>query len=118
MKIKRPSKFGNKKIYIGVHKFDSKLEAKIYQELCLREKSGEIKILELQPKVYLTLAKILMKVDFLILDGKERVYIEAKGMATAVFQIKKRLWRYYGDGTLRIVFKNKTEEIKTIRLND
>lgn len=68
------------------------------------EMAGEIKILSLQDKVYLTHAKILYKPDFKIMDHtlNEIVWIEFKGKETASWAIKKRLWRFYGPGALRI----------------
>lgn len=96
--------------------FDSKSEAECYSMLKLLERNGQIKILELQPKVYLTKAKILYKPDFKIDEGGKIVFIDVKGKRTNAFQIKKRLWRYYGQGVLRLVQKNgfsfdKLEEI-------
>ena len=46
---KRP-KYGNKKIEIDGIKFDSKKEARRYQQLSLMQRAGEISDLELQPK--------------------------------------------------------------------
>lgn len=96
--------------------FDSKAEAECFQMLKLLERNGQIKIIELQPKVYLTRARILYKPDFKIDEGGKIVFIDVKGKRTTAFQIKKRLWRYYGQGVLRLVQKNgfsfdKLEEI-------
>jgi hypothetical protein len=98
-------KYSAKKVVIDGHKFDSKFEAWVYQNLVLKEVFG--KLVELQPKVYMTKAKILMKPDFLLLDkyGK-RVYLEAKGFKTPVFNLKARLWKHYGDGKLIVVQKS------------
>lgn len=111
-------KYKNRKVEIDGHKFDSAAEAECYSLLKLMERNGEIKLLALQPKVYLTAARILYVADFLIDEKGRRVYIDVKGMRTTAFQIKKRLWRYYGDGTLRLVKKNgfgfdKIEEIES-----
>jgi hypothetical protein len=95
-------KYGAKKVTLDGYKFDSKFEAWVYQNLVLNEVFG--KLVELQPKVYMTKAKILMKPDFLLLDKQgKRVYLEAKGMKTPVFNLKARLWRHYGDGKLIVV---------------
>ena len=73
-------------------RFDSKAEAEFYQMV-------KGKIQELQPKVYLTRARILYKPDFLMND---RTYIDVKGVETPVFRLKKRLWKLYGPGPLEI----------------
>ena len=46
---KRP-KYGNKKIEVDGIKFDSKKEARRYQQLSLMQRAGEISDLELQPR--------------------------------------------------------------------
>ena len=46
----RKAKYGNKKVEIDGTKFDSKKEAKRYQDLLLMQRAGEISELELQPK--------------------------------------------------------------------
>ena len=88
-------------------KFDSKAEAEYYFELKLRERAGQIKILEIQPAVYMTDARILYRADFLIEEDGKRVYIDVKGMQTRDFKLKFRLWVHYGQGTLRLVQQNR-----------
>lgn len=100
------TKYKSRRCEIDGHSFDSEAEGECYSMLRLLERNGTIKILELQPKVYMTAARILYKPDFLIDEGGKRVYIDVKGMKTTAFAIKLRLWRYYGDGTLRLVRKN------------
>ncbi len=86
------------------YSFASKLEANTYLHLKLLERAGEIKDIKCQVSVYLTEAKILYKPDFSVFDIalNEVVYIEAKGFVTPVWAIKKRLWKHYGPGRLRI----------------
>lgn len=111
------SKYKSIKTIIDSIKFDSKAEAKYYLHLKEQEKLGYVKIIELQPKVYLTEARILYKPDFLIKRDVELIYIDVKGMTTPVFAIKKRLWKFYGNGTLEIVKRGKiTEVVKTISI--
>ena len=88
-------------------KFDSKAEAEYYFELKLRERAGQIKILEIQPAVYMTDARILYRADFLIEEDGVKKYIDVKGVETPVFKLKKKLWVYYGMGILQIVSKEK-----------
>lgn len=84
--------------------FPSKFEAAVYSILKILENSGAIKILELQPIIRLTKAKIMFKPDFKVqnLKTKEIYYVEPKGMETATFKIKKKLWAHYGPAKLEI----------------
>ena len=111
--VRKPHKYGAKKTIIDGITFDSKMEARYYLGLKLRAKAGEIEIISLQPKVYLTEAKILYKPDFFIWEkGVGNIYIDVKGPTTPVFKIKMRLWKKYGPGILRVVYKNKIDEVK------
>ena len=89
-------------VYDG-HKFDSKNEARYYGELKLLENARAIKIIELQPKVYLTRARLLYKPDFLIEEKGQLVWVDYKGFETPVFRLKRKLWKFYGPGPLRII---------------
>jgi hypothetical protein len=111
MKRLRRNKYGAKKTEVNGIVFDSKMEANLYKDLLLRQSVGQCKIIELQPKVYLSAAKILYKPDFLIEanNNGEKYYIDAKGMDTPVFKLKLRLWKAYSKEKLLIVYKN--EEI-------
>ena len=110
MKMFRRSKYGAKKTNcLKNHRHDSKAEAMYCNEL--HGKLNVIKIIQ-QPKVYLTAAKILYKPDFLVhfQDGSES-FIDVKGMNTSVFQIKCRLWKFYGpkNSKLMLVYGNKVK---------
>lgn len=113
------SKYKAQKTTHKGYSFASKGEANCFDMLTLLEKAGEIKILQLQPQVHLTLARILYKPDFKILDIKlnQEVYCEFKGFETSEWKIKKRLWEYYGPALLR-VYRSRgnrivlTEEVK------
>lgn len=112
------SKYRNKFTEVDGIKFRSKAEAECYSFLKLLERSGTIKLISLQPRVFMTAARILYIPDFLIDEGGKRVYIDVKGKQTRDFILKFKLWRYYGDGTLRLVKKNgfgfdKVKEITT-----
>lgn len=86
--------------------YDSKLEANTIGFLRHMERAGKIRDLELQPKVYLTEARILYKPDarYFDIERGTTVYAEAKGKGTAVWRIKRRLFAKYGDAPL-LVFK-------------
>lgn len=88
----------------GMYTFPSRLEKRTYEHLRLLEKAGEIKFLKTQVRVEMTDASIIYMVDFLIYDlaRSEEVWVEAKGIETDVWRLKKRLWKYYGPGRLQI----------------
>ena len=78
------------------------------------ERGGQVKIIELQPKVNMTKAKILYKPDFLIEVDGHQYYVDVKGHATPTFNLKARLWKQYGPGPLWVVatdFNSKKEII-------
>lgn len=99
--VKRRPKYGNKRTANG---FPSKLEEAVYNLLQLFVKGGEIKDLVRQPQVRLTKAGIGYKPDFKYTDCKtgEDVWVEAKGVETEGYLIRKRLWKHYGPGKLEI----------------
>jgi hypothetical protein len=66
----RFQKYRNQKVQHDGHSFASKLEAAVYQLLKIREKAGEIEIVNHQDHVYLTQARINYIPDFRIFDHK------------------------------------------------
>jgi hypothetical protein len=96
------SKYRNKKTVIGNKTFASKAEARLYEHLKFREDQGEITNLLTQVQVHLTDADILFKPDFSYIENDVVRYCEMKGFSTAVWAIKKRLWKFYGPGVLDI----------------
>lgn len=105
MWAKRPrGKYGAKKVDLDGRRFDSKLEASVYQLLKLRERAGEITDLRCQVQVLLTKASIILKPDFAFTDVKTGapMYAEAKGFETAEWRLKLRLWRHYGPAPLEV----------------
>lgn len=99
-------KYKNKWVTIDGIKFQSKAEGAYYQVY------KEI-IVEMQPKIYMTDAKILYKPDFLLSNGD---YIDVKGMTTATFNLKARLWKHYAKGKLIIVKRiGNSYKFKTIK---
>ncbi len=84
--------------------FASKLEHSVYQLLELMVKAKEIHSLTTQTHVYLTDARIDYIADFSAIEvnSGERVYFEAKGVETATWRIKRRLWISYGPGKLTV----------------
>lgn len=98
----RKSKYGNKKVTLDGHKFDSKAEARYYQQLKLRRRAGDILFYELQPRYRLQhpFEKDGVKhraidyvADFEIhhIDGSIEV-VDVKGVKTDVFRMKEKMF--------------------------
>lgn len=107
------NKFGNKKTSHKGFSFASKAEAGLYDQLKLREMAGEIREIKVQDTVYMTRARIAYIVDFSFINCATGVkeYAEYKGFETAVWAIKKRLWKYYGAGILTIYYARSKQEV-------
>lgn len=110
---KKQNKYRNIKTEIDGINFDSKGEARRYQELKLLEKAGEISDLELQPKFELqptfrknnvTHRSINYIADFKYKDKMGNIIVEDfKGKKTQVFRIKEKMFEYvYPDLHLKI----------------
>lgn len=95
---KTTSKYHNQKVVVDGIKFDSKKEAKRYQELRLLRRTGEINNLRLQaPYVLIDKSKygraIKYIADFVYYDNglKKEIVEDTKGYRTDVYKLKKRL---------------------------
>lgn len=97
------NKFGAIKVQFDGHSFDSKAERDCYLHLKQLEKDRKIMEIKFQVNVDLC-AGVKTRIDFTYFDLilKQTVYAEYKGMDTAVWSLKKRLWAFYGPGLLRI----------------
>jgi hypothetical protein len=84
-----------KQTYDGI-KFDSTLEAKVYEELLWQQKAGDIVEIKRQVKIPLMVNRILVTTyfcDFRVIDKHGQVkYIEAKGLELPAWKIKKKLF--------------------------
>ena len=94
----RGRKYGNKKVEIDGHQFDSKAEGLRYMVLRERQRAGEINNLRLHPKYPLEINGVLVcryEGDFLYqVTLTERWVLEdVKGVKTAVYRLKKKLLR-------------------------
>ena len=96
------NKYGNKKVVVDGHPFDSKKEARRYGELKLLARAGKIKDLELQPKFELiptirteteTLERVSYYADFRYFDLTKNCEVveDVKGYKTSVYILKKKL---------------------------
>lgn len=86
------------------HSHRSKLESAVCEILRLRELAGEIKILQVEDHLYLSLARIGYVADFKCLDvaTNKEFWVEAKGFANDRWPMKKKLYKFYGPGALQI----------------
>ncbi|WP_054634834.1 DUF1064 domain-containing protein [Thalassobacillus sp. C254] len=99
---KKKNKYRAKRTVVDGHTFDSKLEARYYQQLLWLKAHGEIKEFTLQPRYILqeafkkdstTYQKIEYVADFEVLheDGSIET-VDVKGVETTDFRIKKKLF--------------------------
>ena len=112
------TKYKNKKIIVDGIKFDSKLEARRYNELKILERAKEIKDLrrqvtfELQPsykKNNKTIRAINYVADFVYYDSirKQTIIEDTKGFKTDVYKLKKKIFEYkYPDLEIKEVKRN------------
>jgi len=93
--IPRRHKYGAKKVKLDGYTFDSKAEAKRYEELKLMEKAGRITDLEVHP-VYcinfktVRICKVILDFKYFIYRS-EWIYEDVKGVRTPVYRLKKKL---------------------------
>lgn len=101
--VKSKSKYKNKKVIIDGIEFDSKKEAKRYQELLLMQRTGIITDLKRQVPYVLVPAFNLNKkryretkylADFVYKENGKEVVEDTKGFRTDVYKIKKKLMAY------------------------
>lgn len=86
------NKFGN----VKTNGFDSKKEARRYEELKLLEKAGQIADLQTQVKFDLDVNGIRIatyKADFVYREGGKRVVEDVKGYPNDRWPMKKKLMR-------------------------
>ena len=101
---KKRTKYGSRRQKVAGVSYDSTLEIDYHSQLIFMEKAGQISNLEYHCEtVYLSDARIGYEPDFTFTEKGRKVYVDTKGVATEVFNIKMRLWRFYGPGPLRIV---------------
>ena len=102
------AKYKNKKVIVAGREFDSKLEAKRYEELLHLGAEGRIKDLRLQPEYELIppfyigkkkFRRAVYRADFAYIDTTtgEEVVEDAKGFLTETYKFKRKLFAYkYG----------------------
>jgi len=107
LKIRYQTKYGNVKMKLDGHTFDSKKEVRRYQELCLLEAAGEISDLEIHPRYTLQKSfrdregnlerEITYTADFKYFDtGRNQWIVEdvkSKATKTAAYVIRRKLFK-------------------------
>lgn len=99
------SKYKAKKTVIDEITFDSKSEARRYEELKLLEKGGAIKNLSLQPRFLLQEGFVNIHTgnkeraieyvaDFMYSEGSETIVEDCKGFKTSDYKIKRKLFLF------------------------
>lgn len=96
--MQHSNKYHNIPTVIDGHSFDSKKEARRYQELRLLEHAGEIRNLQLQPAYRLDVNGVHVcdyRADFsyVIAATAANVTEDVKGVVTPVFALKSKLMR-------------------------
>lgn len=107
---KKKHKYGAEKVKSASgYSYASKLECSVHAMLVLREKAGEIKILQIQPVVKIELPpgsgnRWGCRPDFKCLDiasGKE-FYVEAKGLECDRFKATRFIWIAAGPAPMEL----------------
>jgi len=115
-KLRKPAKYGNRKVEFDGYVFDSSAECERYKALTLMEQAGTIKDLFMQPRYELQKAftdndgrrqrAIYYIGDFYYVEVATglRIVEDVKGKETPVFLLKQKLFLYKRDDLkLRIV---------------
>lgn len=88
----KPNKYHNHPTTVDGIRFDSKKEARYYEQLLIRQKLGEVQYFLMQVPLRLP-GGTKYVVDFLVFfadPGKPPEYVDVKGKLTQVFRLKKR----------------------------
>lgn len=95
-----------KQIFRGI-KFDSKLELDYYLFLLDKKSRGKIKKIELHKRIDLIVNGQLIcfiKPDFVIHNNDFTIeYHDTKGVVTAIFKLKAKLFKALKDRTIKII---------------
>ena len=110
IKPKRGNKYGARKTEWAGIIFDSKREAERYKVLCLLQLSGDIKKLDRQvrynlwhPEAEKPICAYVADFDYIDVATGERVTEDVKGVETAVFKLKAKLFKANTGRDIRIV---------------
>lgn len=95
-KAGKKNKYNATKIDFNGYRFDSKLEARVYEDLLFQLNAGDLKEIQRQVKIPLMVNGVLICTyicDFKTVDKHGQVtYVEAKGLEMPVFKMKLKLF--------------------------
>ena len=99
----RRAKYNARSVHLDGYRFDSAAEAQRYAELKLRERAGEISELKIHPRYVLQagfttpdgerIRPIHYIADFEYREDGQGVVEDVKGVKTAVFKLKYKMFR-------------------------
>ena len=111
------NKYNATKTFVNGIKFDSKLEGRIYKELVRLKELDQIQFIALQTPYELQekyvnvddkkIRNISYRADFVVIKDSVEYIIDAKGILTPLFILKKKLFEYKYNKILHIVKSNK-----------
>jgi len=88
----KPTKYNNQITYVDGIRFASIAEAERYKALKLLKAAGEVKGFDLQPS-FIIGPDMRYIADFIVCGKDGKVWVEdVKGVETAVFKVKRKLW--------------------------
>lgn len=92
--IRRPNKFGAKRVELDGRNFASTFESQLYAQCKLEERAGLIRDIRTQVKIWLT-PTVKHNVDFVVFDIARGINIarEAKGADTERWLVLKQLYK-------------------------
>lgn len=101
----RPHKYHAKPTVVDGHRFDSKAEADIYEELKMLERARQISHFELQP-IFSFPMGFTYRADFRVFctDGTEEIW-DVKGVETPVFRLKAKCFRHFYPNLRLVIVK-------------
>lgn len=105
----RRSKYGNVRTEVNGIKFDSKKEARRYQELLLMQAAGEIERLLVKTRYPLIVRDVKIceyEDDFSYVDRKNPTVFtveDCKGAKTPVYRLKKKLFDVLYGGSHKLI---------------
>lgn len=96
MKYSPRTKYRNKPTYVDGRRFDSRREARRYQDLLLLQAAGQISHLDCQVRFPLVVGTELIctyVADFCYRENEKGIVEDCKGYRTREYKIKKKLMR-------------------------
>lgn len=88
--LKKRSKYGNQVTWVGDVRFDSKREARYYEELLLRFRARALIFRPLRQVPFHLPGGVRYVVDFLFVDRDGIHFVDVKGHRTSTYKLKKK----------------------------